>query len=213
MAATDYGELKEDVRQYLYNRRDLTAQIPNFISLSERKIFRRLRCPANEKGATFTPTGDDGFPSVDIPGDYLEAKVLTVNDLPLERITDLEFKRRIKEDNAAREPRTFARLLGKFFFWPPPDDAYVTDLIYWADFSGTLVEDVDTNDILRIAPDVYVYGALLEAMPFLVKDERIPIWRDFFNEALDELNHQTNEAEYSGSPVAVASAYGERSTR
>ena len=209
----DFGTLKEGVREYLYNRRDLQNQIPSFISLSERKIFRRLRCPANEKGATFTPTEGDPFPSVDIPGDYLELKIITVNDFPLVRISDLDFLTKIDIDPAARQPREFARILGKFFFWPTPDSDYVTSLTYWADFSGTLVEDEDTNDILRIAPDVYVYGAMQEAMPFLVKDERIQVWRDLFNEALAELNNQTAEAEYSGSPVSVASAYGERHTR
>ena len=41
--AANYGELTEEVRSYLYNRKDLTARIPQFIAFGENTIFRRLR--------------------------------------------------------------------------------------------------------------------------------------------------------------------------
>ena len=74
--ATNYGELKEEVRAYLYNRKDLTVNIPQFINFGERRIFRQLRCRANEAQVTGDLTLDNtGFP---LPADFLEMKFLLV---------------------------------------------------------------------------------------------------------------------------------------
>ena len=33
-----------------------------------------------------------------------------------------------------------------------------------------------TSDMLTNNPDVYLYGTLLEAEPFIMNDERVPLW-------------------------------------
>ena len=77
---TNYGTLKSQVQLYLYNRKDLTAQIPEFISLAEKKVFRQLRCRFNEVLISDTLTDNTGFA---LPENFVEMKFLTVNEKPL----------------------------------------------------------------------------------------------------------------------------------
>ena len=203
--AVNYGELIEEVRSYLYNRKDLTLRIPQFIAFGENTIFRRLRCRVNEKSFTTDLELDKtGFP---LPDDFLEMKYLLVNGKPLERRSDIDYLARLSADNAPGEPTWFARVLGDIKLWREADDAYDVEMIYWQDQAGDMTEDADSTPVLLFAPDLYLYAALIEAMPFLAKDERIGTWQNMFEQGLAQVDNQTKESEYAGSNVSVSSPY------
>ena len=58
MSIVDYQTLEAEVKKYVYNRSDLTARLPTFVQIAERKIFRKLEHRQNEVlvTATSTPT-------------------------------------------------------------------------------------------------------------------------------------------------------------
>lgn len=200
-----YGDLKIAISQYLYERKDLEAIIPTLVALSERRIYRELRVPATEKVLNFN-TSDDNFL---VPNDYLEAKMFLVNGMPLRRISDLEYSQRRAQHPVQSFPSVFARVADSFYMHNPPDEQVTISLIYWSDLSGKLAADTDTNEILRIAPDLYVYGAMVEAMPYLAHDSRTETWNYLYNQAIAQINSQAVEAEYSGSGVLVNAVYGD----
>lgn len=202
----NYGELKAAVQSYLYDRTDLTGSIPTFIELAERRIFRQLRVPANEKIVHFV-AHESG--SIDLPKDYLEAKILTADSKPLERISDLTHLKAQDKRQASGEPRQFSRIGAQLHLYPRPDTTVDITLVYWYDLSGTLSADIDTNEVLRIAPDVYLHGALVEASAYLGQDSRIGVWKSKLEEGLGSLRQQAVEAEYAGSVVAVKDVYPE----
>lgn len=203
---TDYASLKSEIQLYLYNRKDLDNVIPSFISLGERKVFRQLRCRANEAKITGDLTEDvTGF---SLPADFREMKFLTVNSKPLERRSDIDYLTRVNVDNAGGEPSWFARVLNEIKLWRTADSAYAYEFVYWQTQEGMSL-DADTTASLQLAPELFLYASLIEAMPFLVKDERLTIWQAMFSQAMDEINYQTRESEYAGSPVSVSSAYSD----
>lgn len=205
--AANYGELKEEIRSYLYNRKDLATRIPQFIAFAEKKIFRLLRCRANEKKVSGDLSLDrTGFT---LPDDFIEFKFLTVNGKPMTRISEIEYLSKINIDDAAGEPSQFARVINDIKLWRQADSDYNYDFVYWYDQSGDMVLDADTTPILDYAPDLYLYAALIEAMPFLVKDERLGTWQAMFSQAMDEIDHETKESEYAGSNVSVSNAYAD----
>ena len=55
-----------------------------------------------------------------------------------------------------------------------------------------------TNNILTHFPDLYLYGSLLHAAPYLGDDARISIWSGLYQKALSGANVQSNEAKYGG---------------
>lgn len=208
---TDYGTLQSSIKAYLYNRKDLDDRIPGFIQIAEMKIFRALRAPENEKAVQFTIPEGQTIPRITEPTDFLEIKFLKMNGTPLTRISDIDMETKLSEDPAPGLPSQFARVLNEYVFWRIPDSNYTVDLFYWTDFSDTpLSDDTDTNPILTTYPDLYLYGALLEAMPFLVDDQRVGTWQTLFGQTMEYIEHRTTEQEYSGSPVSVGSPYSDR---
>ena len=60
MALGTYSELKTSIANYL-NRDDLTAVIPDFITLTENRLDRELRVRANMIRASTTTTAGTSF--------------------------------------------------------------------------------------------------------------------------------------------------------
>jgi hypothetical protein len=70
--------------------------------------------------------------------------------------------------------------------------------------SGTnLTEQMLTNN-----PDIYLYGALLEAEPFIMNDERVSLWALGFEKAVASLQEQDNKDRHSGSALRVMNTGG-----
>ncbi len=209
----DYGTLKEEVRLYLWQRKDLLEMIPGFIDLTERKMFRNLRVPnmeillKYEPLININPATDIGYAELEIPGDSVELKFLLAGDRPLTRVSDINILQRLQRLPAPGLARVFARVNNRLKLWPVSDDPKIEfQLAYYSDFSGLLVADADTHDMLRTSPDMYLYGALLEAAPYLVNDSRVALWQGLFDRSFASLDSQAREAEYAGSNVSVSNA-------
>jgi hypothetical protein len=65
-----------------------------------------------------------------------------------------------------------------------------------------------TGQMLTNNPDVYLYGALLEAEPFLMNDQRVQLWATAFQESLRALQEQDNKDRHSGSAMRVMNTGG-----
>lgn len=221
MAISNYGELKSAIAGWT-ERSDLTARIPDFIALAERRIFRGsdgshpLQTPANETKRTFS--NYDAEVGLCIPDDYLKLKNITWDGCPLERISDQQYlawacRPDTRTNNGtvqpAGQPRYFARYACKFFVYPfpPVDTDELLQLNYWQDQSGQLVNDADANPILTICPGAYLFGSLVEAEGFLFNDQRIPLWESRFQDNLNSLQDMAEEAELSGGHTTARSAY------
>ena len=222
----DYQDLQDAIRDWI-NRDDLIARIPTFIYLAERKMFRRYRNPNNEKTITYDMRVDPDAMDPDqiavdqkiqLPTDYLEMLTFQINGVPLKRISLTEMQQRLNVGSSSfsgtsqGEPKFFARQRRNIFFSPyPTGDTFIT-MIYYCDLTGNLVLGDDDNDVLRTAPDLYLYGSLLQAQPFLkpTDDEwqLIPTWRDMYEDAFGLIEYQRDEDERSGSNVEIRSAFG-----
>lgn len=223
----NYQDLQDAVRDWL-NRSDATvlSRIPTFIYLAERKMFRRYRAPNNEKTILIqmrtTPNPPDEVvvsDRFDIPGDYLESLTLQMNGQTMVRKSLTEIQGRIDAASGPQfsgavlgEPKFFARERGAILVWPFPVGNQDVKWIYYCDLSGNLELPDDDNDVLRTAPDLYLYGSLLQAQPFLkpTDDEwqLIPTWKSLYDDAFALIEFQRDEDERSGSNVTINSAFG-----
>ena len=57
-------------------------------------------------------------------------------------------------------------------------------------------------------PDIYLYGALMEAEPFLMNDARVQLWATAFQESVRALQEQDNKDRHSGSAMRVMNTGG-----
>ena len=67
-----------------------------------------------------------------------------------------------------------------------------------------------TNWLITNAPDIYLYGSMLEAEPFIMNDERVPsLWAQVcFRQGVSDLQEQDNKDRHSGSALRVMNTGG-----
>lgn len=200
MAFNNYGALQTAVADWL-NRTDLTAQIVDFITLAEAEIGRRLRrCSVR---TTIAITGRE----TDLPNDAAELRSIYLasgsptRDLPLIVCSpEVLAEMRARRANTAGRPLYASIIAGDLVVAPDPDQSYTAEIIYFqalAPLTGTPL--YNTNTVLNDAPDVYLYGALLQAAPFLEHDARAAVWQAKFDTAIEQLNNVRDREEYNAS--------------
>ena len=206
MALTTYSELKSSVADWL-NRTELTSAIPDFISLAEAQVERKLRTRQMIVRANATIDTEYGT----VPSDYLEVKSLKLQTNP---ITPLQFETIDALDSlqaqypSASKPRFFSIVGSQIRTIPTPDSSYTAELTYYAKLTK-LSDSVTTNWLLTAAPDVYLYGALLQAAPYLKDDARISVWATLYTSAMEDLQVADDRGSTSGGAlIARAKTFG-----
>lgn len=64
-----------------------------------------------------------------------------------------------------------------------------------------------TNAVLLAAPGAYLYGALMQAAPFLLEDARLQTWGTLYQQAVDLLQASDDDAEYPGPLIPQVSMW------
>lgn len=201
MALSNYTELKASVADWL-NRTDLTSVIPDFIALAEAQIERTLR--TRQMIVRATASIDTEYSAV--PADFLETKSIKLNTNP---VTSLAFETvdaldALKSTTyiSTGKPQFFSIVGGQIRVLPVPDSTYTAELIYYAKLSK-LSSTNTTNWLLTQAPDVYLYGSLMQAAPYLKDDSRIPVWAAIYTRGLEELQIADDRGATSGGAIMM----------
>jgi hypothetical protein len=201
-----YAELKSTIADYL-NRDDLTSIIPTFIKLAEAKFNRKLRVRQMIKRATATI--DAAF--LDCPSDWLENKELQLNTNPLTKLEVITEsygnELRATRYPAAGKPQYYAIVGTQLEFIPTPDSEYVGELTYYANIPS-LSDSNTSNWLLAYAPDLYLYGALVEAEPYLKNDERLSIWGELYLRVIADIEVADERASVASTPLVRARSLG-----
>lgn len=195
MALTTYGGLKTSIADWL-NRSDLTSVIPDFVTLAEAEMKRRLR------RATESTTIYVAYANMNGPSDMAEPIELHLStgtpslDKPLRLCTpEMIAERRARADGVTGRPDSYAFYDGQLQFAPTPDQSYDGILLYAQQLTA-LSTDESYNDVLLEAPDAYLFGALLQAAPYVEHDERIAVWQLKFDNAIEQLNEMRERESY-----------------
>lgn len=196
MALSTYAELKTSIGDWL-NRSDLTSVIPDFISLAEAQIERTLR--ARQMIVRANASFDAQYGAV--PSDFLETKSLKLTSTnpqtPLEFLSIDALDQKAAEYTASGKPRFFGVVGGQLRIVPTPDSTYTTELTYYAKLSKLSTSNT-SNWLLASSPDIYLYGSLLQAAPYLQDDARIQTWATLYERALNDLQTADDRGASSG---------------
>ena len=220
MAINTYATLQTAVANWL-DRSDLTDRIPEFIALAEARMNRVLRLSimlnvdqTTLGGAAALVAGTRDY---SLPSGYLQMVDFHLRTSPITTLSYLtpENMNRmwagsqggrpvaytIFSDNASGTPIKSVRL------GPSPGSAYDYAITFYKKIDA-LSDSNTTEQMLTNNPDVYLYGALLEAEPFLMNDQRVQLWATAFQEALRALQEQDNKDRHSGSAMRVMNTGG-----
>lgn len=192
MALATYSDLKTAVATWL-SRADLTSNIPDFITLAHNKLMRVLRVREME---TIDTAFSINAETVSVPALWLETrKIYVTSSSPR---YDLQYVSPDKivewnKDAGTGVPRFFTVVGGKFQFIPIPDATYTGTHIYYSSLAQ-MSANSDTNWILTSHPDLYLYGALIEATTLIQDDPRVPLWQSLYGRGLEEVTRQSQHA-------------------
>ena len=194
-----FTTLKQDVQRYLERGTTYASdpivfeQIPRLINLAERRIARELKI--------------QGFINVVVtnlaPGQSVVAKpdrwrdtvsfTLGTGTNNEQRVSlygrSYEYCRSYWPDaTQTAQPIFYADYdYNHWLITPTPDAAYPLEILYYQ-LPPLLDEEFETNWLTENAPEILLYGTLLEATPFLKNDERIPVWQNMYDRAAAMLN-------------------------
>lgn len=156
------------------NRSDLTARIPEFVTLAQTRItYGSMEAPfisdpvrirAMEQSSYTTISGR----SVQLPTGFLQARRFYLSG---DCGGEIEF---VSPDaywetyngSGTGTPRKFTVEGENFLFGPSPDGSYTAQLLYYKAFAS-LSADSDTNWLLTNAPAVYLQAALIELYKYV----------------------------------------------
>lgn len=194
MSITDFDSLKSAIADFL-NRTDLTSTIPTFIQLCEAEVNRELRHWQMEVRDTIT--ADAQFEN--LPTGWIETIRCDVSGGPrLQLVAHPEIQAmRADVEDTTGEPRFYAFVAGQMEFFPTPDGTYTVNHVYYKEITE-LSEGNTSNWLLTSHPDVYLYGSLAHAAPYLVEDARLPVWRSLYAAALSGAQRASKRARHSG---------------
>ena len=201
MSFTSYADLQTSIAGYLA-RSDLTSQIPDFIRLSELRLRRDLRIRQMLKSVTTATIAADN--TVELPSDFLEVRDLFIVGNPVQPLTYYSpsaFNRNARTWEIGK-PRDYTVLANDFQLAPIPDTVYTVQMLYFA--APAFLSDTNTsNAFLANTPDALLYGALLEAEPYLMNDVRLNTWGSMFDRAMSSITRSDQQGQYSGVPLVI----------
>ena len=200
MSLDTYTNLKAALATVLH-RSDLTSSIPDFITLAEDKLNKRLRIRGMENRVTATVSSQ----YVALPTQFLAIKNMQLNTTPA---TPLTFATpdmidiRYPDPTLVDTPKFYSLVGGQIQLAPVPDTSYTLEMDYYKSFA--LATD-GTNWLLTNAPRCYYYGALMEAAAFLKDDKRVPLWAQLLETAIKEVELADSQDDYPDSSLLVLS--------
>jgi hypothetical protein len=195
---TNYATLQTAVADYLA-RDDLTSFIPNFVQNAENKIYRRVFVRAEETALNVSISS--GVAAV--PADFKRMKFAYFDGTPVTRLVWVPIDK-LYEEYPNRSSQTTPKLISRegsnFVFGPVAKDGTLKGIYYQK------LDPIRTTDdtwYVTDAPEVLLYGSLMEAAPFLQNDERIPAWKLMLEDGIQSLKEEVMLAEHSAGPKAA----------
>lgn len=203
----NYNSLRLQIQNYS-NRTDqfFINQIPDFINQGISRIYSEARSIGFQKIVPNNPTFTQNSPLITKPVDWKETISLAYI-IPGAAATTNYVLPRTYEFCKTYSPTTtivgapvfYADYsmpqanvgAGSIFLAPTPNVAYVYELIY---LSLPLFDaQTPVNFLTDRYPSLLLYACLLETIPFLKDDERVPVFEALYNRALKDINIDTKE--------------------
>jgi hypothetical protein len=208
MAISTKAELHTAVSNWL-NRSDLTSRIPEFISLAEAAFNRNLRT----RDMLSRSTTSTNAQYVALPSDFLEMLnvELTSTDPPkrlLYATSDRSDDFRQQKSNKVGVPVYYTIEGSAIQLNPTPDISYTIQMSYYKDIPAlSAVADSGDNWLLVTHPDIYLYGTLVQASPYLMDPQSAQMWDGLLARAMQELRISDDNSRYAGGTLTMKPKY------
>jgi hypothetical protein len=185
-----YSSLVEDIQTYLERTDEQTlAKIPQFIMLAEQVIAAEIKFLGNLTVATSTMVQAENV--IPKPARWRKTVSMNVTVAGKRRpvlLRTYEYIREYWPDATSTEvPLFFCDYdYQHWLIGPTPAEDYSYEVLYYERVQP-LDSSNQSNWFTQYAPQALLYGTLLQAMPFLKNDERMPMWQNNYDRIIEVL--------------------------
>lgn len=190
-AVMTYDSLTENIQSYLERTDTATLEkIPLFIMLAEQVIAAEIKFLGNLTVVESNMTA--GNPVIAKPTRWHKTVSMNVTDALGNKqpvlLRKYEYLREYWPDETQTDlPKFYCDYnYDNWLVAPTPDFAYDFEVLYYERVQP-LDSSNQTNWFTMYAPQALLYGSLLQAMPFLKNDERIPMWQAQYSAIMQTL--------------------------
>jgi hypothetical protein len=200
-----YSSLVADISSYLERTDQATLEkIPTFIMLAEQVIAAEIKFLGNLTPMQSTLVSNEAV--IAKPARWHKTVSMNVTVGGIRQpvfLRKYEYLREYWPNPAQTDaPRYYADY--DYTHWliaPTPDDDYAFEVLYYERIQP-LDSSNQVNWFTIYAPQALLYGTLLQAMPFLKNDERIPMWQAQYDKIMQVL--KAEDIQRIGDRQAVA---------
>jgi hypothetical protein len=185
-----YASLVTDISSYLERTDTATLEkIPTFIMLAEQVISTEIQFLGNL--TVVTSTMNVGQPIIVKPARWRKTVSINLIDNNQRQPVFLRKYEYLRNywPNATQTDTPVYYCDYDYTHWlvaPTPDLAYNYEILYYERVQPLDVTN-QTNWFTQYAPQAMLYGSLLQAMPFLKNDERMPMWQAQYDRVIATL--------------------------
>jgi hypothetical protein len=205
-AVMTYDSLVADISSYLERTDTQTLdKIPTFIMLAEQVIASQIKFLGNL--TVNESTMIQGTNIIAKPARWHKTVSLNVTVDGIRQpvfLRTYEYLRQYWNEATEEDiPRYYADY--DYSHWlvaPTPADAYTFEVLYYERVQP-LDSSNQTNWFTTYAPQAMLYGSLLQAMPFLKNDDRMPMWRAEYDLIINTLKAENTQRIGDRQAVAV----------
>lgn len=208
MALGTYSELKTSIESWIH-RSDLSEQLSDFIALADARINRELVTRSHEIETELTMTTGSRYVEIPAGMNYPIGLWLKAWQ-PRQKLTQMLPAEMPVRANISGYPEYWAIDGEQIAFDKLASAAHAFDFRYVAD--RLLSDDNPTNYVLTNYPDLYLWGALVEASTFTRDDQAAAIFDARFTRALNDAQSNENSAREKA-PLVTEMATNNRNAR
>lgn len=192
--ATTFDSISAQIIAYC-ERTDLGSVVESFINLAEQSIIRDTKSLVTENVVVANLT--TGFAVYAKPTNWVRMLSFNfgsgVNNNTATQLIlhDYEYIKQYWPDRTVvGVPKFYADYdFNHFILAPTPDQNYPFELIYLQ--QPTFLSAINQTNLLSLyASDLVFFKAMSNAMKYLMRDERVPIWESAYQQALQSFNGQ-----------------------
>ena len=207
-AVMTYDSLTENIQSYLERTDTATLEkIPLFIMLAEQVIASEIKFLGNLTVNASTMVA--GNPVIDKPARWHKTVSMNITVAGQKQpvlLRKYEYLREYWPDATQTSlPKFYADY--DYTHWlvaPTPASAYTFEVLYYQRIQP-LDSANQTNWFTEYAPQALLYGSLLQAMPFLKNDDRIPMWQTQYSAIMQTLKAEDQQRLADRQAIAVDS--------
>jgi len=185
-----YDSLVLNIQQYMErDDADFIAQIPNLIALAESSIAAELKTYLQLIVVETSLATNQTI--LNKPARWRKTVSMKINGEPI-LLRSQDYVSQYLAESSNGQPLYYADYdYSNWNFAPKPDATYPVEIIYFAE-----IQPLDANNQqnlwTQIAPQAMLYGALLQAQGYLKALDKLPVWKQYYTDALNALKKEDN---------------------